>query len=102
MIDQEGGRINRLDNIISFDNLTSEYFGKRFKKNFKEFVFIYKLFIDKTSYLLKSLGININTVPVLDLRIKNASNVIGDRSFSNNPKIFSIIGINNTGCCYWY
>ncbi len=92
LIDQEGGRINRLDNIISFDNLTSEYFGKRFKKNFKEFVFIYKLFIDKTSYLLKSLGININTVPVLDLRIKNASNVIGDRSFSNNPKIVSIIG----------
>ena len=92
LIDQEGGRINRLDNIISFDNLTSEYFGKRFKKNFKEFTFIYKLFIDKTSYLLKSLGININTVPVLDLRIKNASNVIGDRSFSNNPKIVSIIG----------
>ena len=92
LIDQEGGRINRLDNIISFDNLTSEYFGKRFKKNFKEFVFIYKLFIDKTSYLLKSLGININTVPVLDLRIKNTSNVIGDRSFSNNPKIVSIIG----------
>ena len=92
LIDQEGGRINRLDNIISFDNLTSEYFGKRFKKNFKEFIFIYKLFIDKTSYLLKSLGININTVPVLDLRIKNASNVIGDRSFSNNPKIVSIIG----------
>ena len=92
LIDQEGGRINRLDNIISFDNLTSEYFGERFKKNFKEFVFIYKLFIDKTSYLLKSLGININTVPVLDLRIKNASNVIGDRSFSNNPKIVSIIG----------
>ena len=50
------------------------------------------MFIDKTSYLLKSLGININTVPVLDLRIKNASNVIGDRSFSNNPKIVSIIG----------
>ena len=92
LIDQEGGRINRLDNIISFDNLTSEYFGKRFKKNFKEFVFIYKLFIDKTSYLLKFLGININTVPVLDLRIKNTSNVIGDRSFSNNPKIVSIIG----------
>ena len=92
LIDQEGGRINRLDNIISFDNLTSEYFGERFKKNFKEFIFIYKLFIDKTSYLLKSLGININTVPVLDLRIKNASNVIGDRSFSNNPKNVSIIG----------
>ena len=27
LIDQEGGRVNRLSNIISFDNLTSEYFG---------------------------------------------------------------------------
>ena len=92
LIDQEGGRVNRLKNIISFDNLTSEFFGKKYVKNYKEFKFFYKLFIDKTSYLLKSLGININTSPVLDLRIKGASNVIGNRSFSKNPKIVSKIG----------
>ncbi|MBD1166512.1 glycoside hydrolase family 3 protein [Pelagibacterales bacterium SAG-MED07] len=92
LIDQEGGRVNRLKNIISFDNLTSEYFGKKYVKNYKEFSFFYKLFIDKTSYLLKSIGVNINTVPVLDLRIKGASNIIGDRSFSNDPKIVSKIG----------
>ena len=26
LIDQEGGRVNRLNKIITFDNLTSEYF----------------------------------------------------------------------------
>ncbi len=92
LIDQEGGRVNRLKNIISFDNLTSEFFGKKFMKNQKEFKFFYKLFIDKTSYLLKLIGVNINTSPVLDLRIKGASNIIGDRSFSKNPKIASKIG----------
>ena len=92
LIDQEGGRINRLKNIISFDNLTSEYFGNNYINDYKNFYFIYKLFIDKTSYLLKSMGININTVPVLDLRIKGSSNIIGDRSFSRNPKIVSKIG----------
>ena len=92
LIDQEGGRINRLKNIISFDNLTSEFFGKKFKKNYMEFKFFYKLFIDKTSYLLKSIGVNINTAPVLDLRSKGASNIIGDRSFSKDPKIVSKIG----------
>tara|TARA_B100000963_G_scaffold322174_1_gene306025 strand:+ start:4116 stop:5063 length:948 start_codon:yes stop_codon:yes gene_type:complete len=92
LIDQEGGRVNRLDKIISFKNLTSEFFGKKFIKNEKEFKFYYKLFIDKTSYLLKSIGVNINTVPVLDLRIKGASNIIGDRSFSQNPKVVSKIG----------
>ena len=39
LIDQEGGRVNRLENIISFDNLTSEFFGKKFMKNQKEFKF---------------------------------------------------------------
>ena len=92
LIDQEGGRVNRLKNIISFDNLTSELFGNKYVKNYREFKFYYKLFIDKTSYLLKSIGVNINTVPVLDLRIKGASNIIGDRSFSKNPKIISKIG----------
>tara|TARA_B100001057_G_C22832001_1_gene943756 strand:+ start:283 stop:1230 length:948 start_codon:yes stop_codon:yes gene_type:complete len=92
LIDQEGGRVNRLKNIISFDNLTSEFFGKKYRENQKEFKFFYKLFIDKTSYLLRSIGVNINTVPVLDLRIKGASNIIGNRSFSKNPKIVSKIG----------
>jgi len=92
LIDQEGGRVNRLGNIISFENLTSKFFGNRYIKNTKEFVFFYKLFIDKTSYLLKSIGVNINTTPVLDLRVKGSSNIIGDRSFSDKPNIVSKIG----------
>ena len=92
MIDQEGGRINRLNKIISLDSFTSEYFGKLFLKNNKEFLITYKFFIDKISFLLKNLGININTVPVLDLRYKGSSSIIGDRSFSNNIKVVSNIG----------
>ena len=92
LIDQEGGRVNRLKNLISFDNLTSEFFGNKYINDFKEFKFYYKLFIDKTSYLLRSIGANINTSPVLDLRVKGASNIIGDRSFSADPKIVSKIG----------
>ena len=92
LIDQEGGRVSRLKNLISFDNLTSEFFGKKFINKPKEFNSFYKLFIDKTSELLKLIGVNINTSPVLDLRVKGSSNIIGDRSFSNNPKIVSKIG----------
>ncbi len=92
LIDQEGGRINRLNKLISFDTLTSEYFGKLYFRDKQQFNITYNLFIDKTCYLLSQLGININTVPVLDLRYKNSSNIIGDRSFSNDPKIVSKIG----------
>ena len=92
LIDQEGGRVNRLKNIALFQNLTSEFFGKKYIHNFKEFLILYQLFIDKTSYLLNLIGVNINTMPVLDLRVKGSSNIIGDRSFSKDPKIVSKIG----------
>ena len=52
LIDQEGGRINRLKNLISFNNFTSEYFGKLFIKNKKQFNLLYKLYIDITCNLL--------------------------------------------------
>ncbi len=92
LIDQEGGRVNRLKRFISFENLTSEFFGKKFINNSKEFKFFFKLFIDKTSYLLKLIGVNINTSPVLDLRTKGSSSIIGNRSFSKDPKVVSKIG----------
>jgi len=92
LIDQEGGRVNRLSNIISFDNLTSEYFGKLYEKDKMKLNIIYKLFIDNTSHLLKLIGANINTLPVLDLRVKGASNIIGDRSFSGNVNTVSKMG----------
>ena len=92
LIDQEGGKVNRLNKIISFDNLTSEYFGNLFEKDKMKLNIIYKLFVDKTAYLLKLIGANINTVPVLDLRVQGASNIIGNRSFSKNKNTVSKMG----------
>tara|TARA_B110000971_G_scaffold219667_1_gene261316 strand:- start:592 stop:1539 length:948 start_codon:yes stop_codon:yes gene_type:complete len=92
LIDQEGGRVNRLNKFFNTDLVTSEYFGNLYLKNKVKFENIFQLFINKTSYLLKLIGVNVNTVPVLDVRVKGASNIIGDRSFSNNPKIVSKIG----------
>ena len=92
LIDQEGGRINRFRNLFTTNSLTGEFFGKLFIKDYKKFDNFYKIFINKTCYLLKSVGININTVPVLDVRVKGSSNIIGDRSFSSINKIVSKIG----------
>ena len=92
LIDQEGGRVNRLSNIISFDNFPSDSFGHLYAKDKMQLNIIYKLFIDNTSHLLKLIGANINTLPVLDLRVKGASNIIGDRSFSKNVSTVSKMG----------
>ena len=42
--------------------------------------------------MLNELGININTVPVLDVRRSKSSNIIGDRSYSYIPENVSKIG----------
>ena len=92
LLDQEGGRVNRLRNFFNADQLTNEYFGKLYLEDRLKFNNSYKLFINKTSQLLKLIGVNINTVPVLDLRVKGSSTIIGDRSFSNKSKLVSKIG----------
>jgi beta-N-acetylhexosaminidase len=105
LIDQEGGRVNRLKKIFNTDPLTGEFFGKLYLKDKKKFYNYYKIFIKQTSFLLKTIGANINTLPVLDLNIKGSSSIIGDRSFSKDPKIVSKIGnicishfhLNNVG-----
>ena len=92
LIDQEGGRINRLSKFINTSKFTGEFFGNLYKNNFNKFVTYYKIYIIQTCYLMHMLGMNINTVPILDVRHKKSHNIIGDRSFSSNPKIVSKIG----------
>ncbi len=92
LIDEEGGRVNRLKKIFDTSVFTGSFFGNLYTKNKRKFSLYYQIYSKQISFLLKSAGININTVPVLDVRRKNSNKVIGDRSFSSNTKIVSKIG----------
>jgi beta-N-acetylhexosaminidase len=92
LLDQEGGRVNRLTNFLNNHLLTSEFFGNLYSKDRKIFNVKYNEFITETANHLKLIGVNLNTVPVLDLRLKGSSSIIGDRSFSHDPKVVSRIG----------
>ena len=92
LVDQEGGRVNRLNSLIEASVFTAGYFGNLYKRNKQKFSNYFKVYIKQISYLLNVLGININTVPVLDVRKSNSTNIIGDRSYSSMPKNVSIIG----------
>ena len=92
LIDQEGGKVSRLNKIIDLSLFSQDYFGKLYKHDNKVFTYRYKIYIDKVCDILKKVGININTVPVMDVRRKNSHNVIGNRSFSTDPTIVSKIG----------
>ena len=92
LIDEEGGRVSRLKKIINNSPFTANFFGKIFIKDKKKFIAYYKIFTDQTSFFLNKIGVNINTVPLLDIKRNKSNNIIGDRSFSSNPKIVSEIG----------
>ena len=92
LIDEEGGRVNRLKKILDNSIFSGKYFGDLYQKNTKKFNLYYKVYIDQISYVLNLIGVNINTVPVLDLRRKSSHKIIGDRAYSANKKIINEIG----------
>jgi beta-N-acetylhexosaminidase len=92
LIDEEGGRVTRLINILDNTTFNQKYFGDIYKINKKIGLTIYKSYIDSISMHLRNLGININTSPVLDLHQKKAHGIIGNRSYSKNPIIVNEFG----------
>jgi len=92
LIDQEGGRVSRLNKIVDLSLFTQNYFARLYVADKKNFFYKYKLYTNTVCHILNSVGININTVPVLDVKRKNSHKVIGDRSFSENPEIVSKLG----------
>ena len=92
LIDEEGGRVSRLKNIIDNSIFSGKYFGDLYKKDIKKFNLFYKVYIDQISYVLNLIGVNINTVPVLDLRRKYSHKIISDRAYSFNKNVINQIG----------
>ncbi len=92
MIDEEGGTVARLSRIIN-NNFNQKIFGDLYQHNSKVGLFFFKKYIKNLSFFLKKIGVNINTVPVLDVLRKNTSKIIGNRSFSKNPKIVKKLGL---------
>ena len=85
LIDQEGGKVSRLNKIIDLSMFSQNYFTLLYNKDKKLFYNCYKIFINKVCDIFKNVGININITPVLDVRRKGAHKIIGSRSFSENP-----------------
>ena len=92
IIDQEGGKVSRLNKILDFSLFSQGFFGNVYKNNNKFFQRSYKIYTDALFNILKDVGININTVPVLDVRKNGPLNFIKDRSFSHDPYIVTKIG----------
>ena len=91
LIDEEGVTVSRLRNIINH-NISANFFGNLYKYNKKFCINIYKNYIYSVCKILKDLGLNINTIPVLDVLRVNTNQVIGKRAFSKNKTIVKELG----------
>ena len=91
IIDEEGKTVSRLKELINH-NISSGFFGSLFKKNKNFCLKLLRHYINSLSETLKILGININTIPVLDVLRDNTNRVIGIRSFSKDKKIVKQLG----------
>ncbi len=105
LIDEEGKNVSRLRQIINHD-ISANFFGNLYKNEKVFCLNLLRHYIGSLSKVLNSLGININTVPVLDVLRKNTNKVIGNRSFSKDKLIVRELGkatvkyfhLNKIGC----
>lgn len=78
-IDQEGGRVERTENIFGGKKyLSAKYAAEKGEEFLKEQT-------NQISYLLKEFGINLNFAPVLDVNTNPNNPIIGERAFSDSP-----------------
>lgn len=78
-IDQEGGRVERTENIFGGKKYLSAKFAAQKGENFL------RQQTNEISSFLTQLGINLNFAPVLDVNTNPNNPVIGERAFSDNP-----------------
>ena len=91
LIDEEGGEVSRLSKILNH-NINANLFGSLYEKD-KEFaISMYKLYLRSLCINLRKIGININTIPVLDVLRKSTHSIIGKRSFSKKKEIVKHLG----------
>jgi beta-N-acetylhexosaminidase len=86
LIDQEGGRVSRMKPPEWKPYPAGQYFDSLYKINPEQAkIEIFENFL-LIAEDLKSVGINVNCAPILDLTTKETHSVIGDRALGDNPK----------------
>ena len=87
LIDQEGGRVQRLAPPVWDTFPPAQKFGNIYKTDPKTAMNASWLGARLIAHDLKELGISINCIPTLDTLVDGASEVIGDRAFSHDTNV---------------
>lgn len=91
LIDQEGGRVQRLRPPAWRSAPAMAPFGKLYAKDRAEAASTLRLNMQLIGQELASLGIDVDCAPVMDVPVAGAHDIIGDRAFSNDPKVVAAL-----------
>lgn len=91
-IDQEGGRVQRIKPPLAPAYPTGRQIGELFKMNPGKGLRAAWLMSRLHAFDLKAYGINADCLPVLDVPVEGAHDVIGDRAYSHDPIEVAEIG----------
>ncbi len=96
LIDQEGGRVARLrpPNWPSYP--TGRFLGELYRRDREIGLRATWLQSRLIAFDLAALGINVDCLPVLDVPVEGAHDVIGDRAYSHQP--FEVAEIGRAAC----
>jgi len=91
-IDQEGGRVARLKPPYWRARPAARRFGELFESNPEEGREATYLCARLIAHELRDIGVTVNCVPVLDVPVPGAHDIIGDRAFSSNAATVIALG----------
>lgn len=94
LIDQEGGRVQRLRAPKWRNYPPARDFGELAETDMDKALEDIRFNSLQMIEDLKACGINVNCTPVLDVLTEHTHDIIGDRSFSENPDIVARLGLS--------
>ena len=92
LIDQEGGRVQRIRQPIAPRYPSAAVLGEIYRRDAKNGLRAAWLMSRLHAFDLMRFGINVDCLPVLDVPVEGASNVIGDRAYATDPAIVTAMG----------
>jgi len=91
LIDQEGGRVQRLKPPSWRQAPPMAPFGKLYAEDKTKAAINLKLNMQLIGQELVGLGIDVDCAPVMDVPVAGAHDVIGDRAFSQDPAVVAAL-----------
>ena len=92
LIDQEGGRVQRIRPPILQSYPNAQALGAIYLSDREKGLRAAWLMSRLHAFDLMRFGINVDCLPVLDVPVEGASNVIGNRAYGFDPKMVSEMG----------